>query len=149
MQPEHIAKLPPADVAYFLIKQLIHDLIQAYSWEGHPYNPDWYGYTILVEPEDVDRELTELWPGCGPTNILWEGITLREGFFIAIYLANNEYGFRGSVRVRFRSTEPFRFFDLPNRRSASRFGIGYSVDGSDGSVLQILQVTENTWILFV
>lgn len=69
-QPEHISQLSPSGPAYPLIKELI----TAYTWEGHPYNPDWYGYTILVEPEDSDRELTELWPGCRLTNIYWEGM---------------------------------------------------------------------------
>ena len=91
-QPEDLSKLSPNDPAYPLIKQLINDLITAYTWEGHPYNPDWYGYTILIQEGDVDRELDELWDGCTLLSIYWEGITLRDGFYIAIYLANNEYG---------------------------------------------------------
>ena len=90
--PEDISKLPPDDPAYATVQELIKDLIEAYTWEGHPYNPDWYGYTILIEPEDVDRTLDELWDGATLLNIPWEGIMLRDGFFIAIYLANNEYG---------------------------------------------------------
>ena len=90
--PQDISKLSPDDPAFPLVRELIDDLITAYTWEGHPYNPDWYGYIILIEPEDVDRELDELWEGCKLLNIPWEGIMLRDDFFIAIYLANNEYG---------------------------------------------------------
>ena len=90
--PEDLAKLDPSDPSYPVIKELIDDLISAYTWEGHPYNPDWYGYIILVEPDDADRVLDELWDGCTPLNIPWEGITLQGDFYIAIYLANNEYG---------------------------------------------------------
>ena len=68
------------------------DLTEAYTWEGHPYNPEWYGDTLLVTPGDVDRELNELWDGASLLTIPWEGITRKDGFFIAIYLANNEYG---------------------------------------------------------
>ncbi len=90
--PEDINKLSPDDPAYATVKELIEQLITSYTWEGHPYNPDWYGYIILIEPEDVDRELDELWDGCRLLNVPWEGIMLRDGFYIAIYLANNEYG---------------------------------------------------------
>jgi hypothetical protein len=90
--PEDLAELPPNDPAFPLIKELIKDLIEAYTWEDHPYNPDWYGYIILVEPEDADRTLDELWDGCTLLNIPWEGITMKDDFFVAIYLANNEYG---------------------------------------------------------
>ena len=44
MKPEHIHKLSPTDPAFPVVKELIDDLITAYTWEGHPYNPDWYGY---------------------------------------------------------------------------------------------------------
>jgi hypothetical protein len=91
-KPEDLNKLSPTDPAYPIVKELIEQLIEAYTWEGHPYNPDWYGYIILIEPEDTDRELDELWDGCTLLNIYWEGIMLKDGFFIAIYLANNEYG---------------------------------------------------------
>jgi hypothetical protein len=90
--PEDISKLSPDNLAYSLVQELIKDLIEAYTWEGHPYNPDWYGYIILVEPVDADRTLDELWDGATLLNIPWEGIMLKDGFFIAIYLANNEYG---------------------------------------------------------
>ena len=90
--PHDLNKLAPSDSAYPVIKELIEDLIGAYTWEGHPYNPDWYGYTILIQEGDTDRTLDELWDGATLLNIPWEGITLRDGFFIAIYLANNEYG---------------------------------------------------------
>jgi hypothetical protein len=47
--PEDINKLPSTDPAYPLIEELIEELITAYTWEGYPYNPDWYGYTILIQ----------------------------------------------------------------------------------------------------
>ena len=90
--PDDLNKLSPDVPAHNIIKELIDDLISAYTWEGHPYNPDWYGYIILIEEEDADRVLDELWDDCTLLTIPWEGITLQDDFFLAIYLANNEYG---------------------------------------------------------
>ena len=66
--PEDLLELPPDDPAYPLVQELIKDLIEAYTWEGHPYNPDWYDYTILIQEGDVDRNLDEFWDGCRPGN---------------------------------------------------------------------------------
>jgi hypothetical protein len=43
--------------------------------------------------------------------------------------AVSEFGSVGSVGVRFRSTEVFRFFDLPHPFSVSTFGFGCSAEG--------------------
>ena len=83
--PEDIQKLSPDDPAHDVIKELINDLISAYTWEGHPYNPDWYGYIILIEEEDADRALDELWDGCTLLNIPWEVIMRNGKFFLGIY----------------------------------------------------------------
>jgi hypothetical protein len=89
---EDLSKLSPTDPAYATVQDLVERLIEDYTWEGHPYKPDWYGYTILIQEGDTDRTLDEIWDGCTLLTIPWEGIMLRDGFFIAIYLANNEYG---------------------------------------------------------
>ena len=87
-----LAKLPPSDPAYPTVHELVDRLITEYTTPGQPYNWQDYGYVILIEEDDVDRNLDEIWDGCNLLNIYWEGIMLRDGFFIAIYLANNEYG---------------------------------------------------------
>jgi hypothetical protein len=89
---EDIDKLPENHPAYPTVKEVVDQLITAYTEPGEPYNHEDYGYVLLVEPEDAQRELDELWDGCTLLNIPWEGIMLRDGFFTAIYLANNEYG---------------------------------------------------------
>jgi hypothetical protein len=85
-------KLSPNDPAQPVIKKLIDQLIRAYTWEGHPYSAEDYGYIVLIEPEDANRVLDEIWDDWTLLEIPWEGIMLRDGFFIAIFLANNEYG---------------------------------------------------------
>ena len=87
-----LSKLRPDDLAYATVGELIEQLISAYSPPGRAYDPEDDGYIILIQPEDVDRTLDELWDGCTLLNIPWEGIMLRDGFYTAIYLANNEYG---------------------------------------------------------
>ena len=89
---EDLSKLPENHPAHATVEELIVQLITAYSPPGRSYDPEDDGYVILIEPEDADRELDELWDGCTLLNIPWEGIMLRDGFYIAIYLANNEYG---------------------------------------------------------
>ncbi len=89
---EDLSKLTATDPAYPTIKELVERLITAYTQQGQPYNWRDYGYVILIQESDVDRNLDEIWDGCTLLDIYWEGIMLRDGFFIAIYLANNEYG---------------------------------------------------------
>ena len=89
---EDLAKLPPEDPAFPTVKELVERLITAYTEPGQPYNWRDYGYVILIQESDIDRSLDEIWDGCTLLSIYWEGIMLRDGFYIAIYLANNEYG---------------------------------------------------------
>ena len=90
--PEDLNKLPYDHPAHATVKELIEQLITAYSPPGRAYDAEDDGYIILIEPEDAQRTLDELWDGATLLNIPWEGIMLRDGFYIAIYLANNEYG---------------------------------------------------------
>jgi hypothetical protein len=89
---EDLSMLSPTDPANATVKELVDQLITAYTTPGQPYNHEDYGYVILIEEGDVDRELDEIWDGCTLLTIPWEGIMLRDGFYTAIYLANNEYG---------------------------------------------------------
>mgnify|MGYP001548489984 FL=1 len=89
---EDLSKLPPTDPAHPTVKELVDRLITAYAEPDQPYNHEDYGYVILIEENDVNGTLDEIWDGCTLLNILWEGIMQRDGFVIAIYLANNEYG---------------------------------------------------------
>jgi tRNA uridine 5-carbamoylmethylation protein Kti12 len=89
---EDLSQLPPSDPAYPTVQELVDRLITEYTTPGQPYNWQDYGYVILIEETDVDRTLDEIWDGCTLLSIYWEGIMKQGEFFIAIYLANNEYG---------------------------------------------------------
>ena len=89
---EDLSKLPENHPAHNTVKDLVQRLITEYTPPGQSYNAEDYGYVILIQEGDTDRTLDEIWDGCTLLNIYWEGITKRGDFFIAIYLANNEYG---------------------------------------------------------
>ena len=89
---EDLSKLPPSDPAFPTVQELVERIITVYTTTGKPYNWQDYGYVILIEEGDVNRTLDEIWDGCTLLNIYWEGIMRRGDFFIAIYLADNEYG---------------------------------------------------------
>ena len=89
---EDLSKLPPTDPAHPTVKELVYLLITAYAEPDQPYNHEDYGYVILIEENDVNGTLDEIWDGCTLLDIYWEGIMKQGEYFIAIYLANNEYG---------------------------------------------------------
>ncbi len=60
--------------------------------EGHLYIPEDHGWINLVEPIDKDRVITEIWPDWTLLDIPSEGITLREQYFVSIFISNNEAG---------------------------------------------------------
>ena len=90
--PEDLSKLPENHPAFPIVEDLVKRLITDYVAEGWDYRPEDDGYTILIQEGDVDRDLDEIWDGCTLLTIPWEGIMLQGDFFIAIYLANNQYG---------------------------------------------------------
>ena len=89
---EDLTRLSPTDPAVPTVEDLVDRLITEYTQPGQPYNAEDYGYVILIQEGDADRELDEIWDGCTLLNIYWEGISKQGDFFVAIYLANNEYG---------------------------------------------------------
>ena len=94
-QPSDLSQLPSSDPAFPVIKELVDQLISAYSDENGVYNYEDYGWIVLLEESDLDGPLDDLYND-GTTFLdldwLWEGITLKDGFYTAIYLANNESG---------------------------------------------------------
>ena len=72
---DDLSKLPRNDPAFPIVEDLVKRLITDYIAEGYDYRPEDDGYTILVEPNDADRELTELWPGCRLTSVYWESLS--------------------------------------------------------------------------
>jgi hypothetical protein len=78
-------KRADGDPAKPVVRHLLEWLIAENEWPNFPCNPDDHGYIALVEPGDVDRELTDIeMPRV--TDILWEGVSIIDGFYHAVYL---------------------------------------------------------------
>ena len=73
------------------MEELVRVLIDGFTTPDHPYNADDFGYLVLIESGDVDRELNELdMPSLA--DVLWEGASMRGNFFYAVYLGTDDYG---------------------------------------------------------
>ncbi len=90
--PHDLKQLPEAHLAYLIVKDLVTRLIVDFP-PGRSYAPEDDGWIALIEESDVHRVITEIWPDWRLADVAWEGITYREGFWQAIYLADNEKGF--------------------------------------------------------
>ena len=90
--PTDLQQLPPDDPAYPLIADLVQRLIVNYESDGFTYDPDADGWIFLIEENDTERVLDEIWDDWTLLDVPWEGITKQDDFFIAVFLANNEFG---------------------------------------------------------
>ncbi|KHF25274.1 hypothetical protein [Solemya velum gill symbiont] len=92
--PSDISQLSPSDPAHPVTQDLISRLITPLTSPSGHYDNDAYGWIVLIQEGDLERPLTDVWPDGEWTllDIPWEGILLRDGFFQAIYLANNDFG---------------------------------------------------------
>ena len=86
-----LEKLDRSNLAYPVMEELVKVLIDDFNEPGQTYSPDDFGYLVLIEPGDTDRELTEIdMPKL--TEIFWEGASMRQGFIYAVYLGTDDYG---------------------------------------------------------
>ena len=83
-------RLSDDDPAKPVVQQLLEWLTAPGEFPDHPYDPDVHGYIALVEPQDVDRELDDIdMPRL--TDILWEGVSIIDGHYHAVYLGAGDY----------------------------------------------------------
>lgn len=86
-----LSKLSPADPAYLVMKELVEQLIEAYTAPGCTYDAEAYGYCVLLEESDIDGTYDV--PGIGNLlDVLWEGAFKKDGFYVAIVLWNDDAG---------------------------------------------------------
>lgn len=90
-------QIPKTDPAYPILDNLCTNLIDNYP----NYDPIADGWLILAESStnDFTRVLNDIWPdGTSEDSTLltlqhqFEGVELKDGFYHAIYLANNQFG---------------------------------------------------------
>ena len=87
-----LRKLHPDDPAKPLMEELVKVLIDDFTTSGHPYNAEDYGYIVLVESSDTDRVLTDIDMPWRLADVPWEGASMRQGFYYAVYLGTDDYG---------------------------------------------------------
>jgi hypothetical protein len=89
-----LSKLPSDDPAHPIIENLAQRLLVTDESMAYPYDPEADGWIVLIEPEDIDRPLTEIWGDDAYSLIQtpFEGVTLEKGMFVAVFLANNRFG---------------------------------------------------------
>ena len=86
-----LEKLAADDPARPVMEELVAQLIDDFTEPGQVYNADDFGYLVLVEPDDADRELNEIdMPRL--VDVLWEGASMRQGFIYAVFLGTDDYG---------------------------------------------------------
>ena len=86
---QDLTKLSPTHPAYSVLDELIRVIMDADS----TYNADHHGYLVLIEEGDQDAPLSEIgWGEYRLATLPYEGITKQQGHYVAIVLANNEYG---------------------------------------------------------
>jgi hypothetical protein len=85
--------LNPDDPAHTVIEELVQRLFKKSEFG---YSPEADGYLVLLDQDDVDRPLTEIWgdDAYSLIDVPWEGVHKDESgeFFICVFLANNQWG---------------------------------------------------------
>ena len=90
-----LSKVDSHKPVYPILEDLVQRLIIDFDNEGYNYDPEAHGFIALIEKDDLERVLEEIWPdpdGWTLLDIPWEGVLLEDGYYKAIFLANNDFG---------------------------------------------------------
>jgi hypothetical protein len=89
-----LSQLSPTDPAFPVIQSLVDLTITPYDTPERRYDPDAEGWIVLLREGDLTGPLTDIWDDISLLDLdeWWEGITLENGYYNAIFLANNEFG---------------------------------------------------------
>jgi len=87
-----LEKLSPDNPARPVMDDLVKVLIDDFNEPGQVYDADDFGYLVLIEPGDVDRVLSDIDMPWTLVDVPWEGASMRDGFFYAVYLGTDDYG---------------------------------------------------------
>ncbi len=91
-----LLRLNPADPAYPIIEEFVQRLITEPKNSEFGYSPEADGYLVLLDQDDTERPLTEIWgdDAYSLIDVPWEGINRDDSgeFFICVFIANNQWG---------------------------------------------------------
>jgi hypothetical protein len=77
--------------AYASLHDTVESLVTPVIAEYPEYHPEDDGYLVLIEPADVDRVLSDLDMPYRLAEVPFEGVTVVDRCFHAVYLANNQF----------------------------------------------------------
>jgi hypothetical protein len=89
---ECLSRLGPHDPARPVIDDLLNTIITEAQKSGHNYQPNNDGFIVRIDRVDADLELDLFTPPRKLEDVFWEGVEVRSGHFIAVFLANNQFG---------------------------------------------------------
>lgn len=81
----------PDDLAR-VVRGTLEGMIEAYAGSGDRYSPDADGWTVLVEQGDGDDAVRDAIGGSTLLDAPFEGVSVSRGYFLAVWLANNQFG---------------------------------------------------------
>ena len=90
-----LSKLSSDDPAYPIIEDLAHKLLVTTESMARPYDPEADGWIVQInDNQDAVRPLKEIWgdDAYSLIEVPWEGVSRLDGFYIAVFLANNDFG---------------------------------------------------------
>jgi len=73
------------------VESLVVPVLKFYTNSGHTYRPENDGWLVLIESQDVDRVLDDQDMPYRLSEVPFEGVTVVDGCFYAVYLANNQF----------------------------------------------------------
>ena len=73
------------------VESLVVPVLKFYADSGHTYRPEDDGYLVLIESQDVDRVLDDLDVPYRLSEVPFEGVTVVDGCFYAVYIPNNQF----------------------------------------------------------
>jgi len=76
------------DPVYGPIYDTVRKFVATYT-DDPSYRPQDDGYVVLIEPDDVDRVLDI---GYRLAEVPFEVVTMIDGYYYGLYLANNQFG---------------------------------------------------------
>ena len=78
--------------AYAPLHATVQSLFLSIVADCPEYRPEDDGYLVLLEPADVDRVLDDLDMPYRLAAVPFEGVSMIDGCFLAVWLPNNQFG---------------------------------------------------------
>ena len=90
-----LLRLNPLNPAHRIIEAFVQSIITNGKKSKFGYSPEADGYLVLLDHDDINRPLTEIWgdDAYSLIDVPWEGVHKDDSgeFFICTFLANNQW----------------------------------------------------------